>query len=160
MLRPDARPEMGHQHGQLCEWRWLLPLQLLSCQGSGSDYTRRYLRARMPTHCRGSTTWRIPLTGKAEKDEDHENVVSEVGLWVMSCQLQNSTLYRPCFSLDLNLPISQTAIVLSCYICLSFFLPSRIQNAFYHSLRRLKSSLRTITKTQLEALHLGCATWN
>lgn len=32
-LRPDARPQMGHQHGELCKRRRVLPLQLLGRPG-------------------------------------------------------------------------------------------------------------------------------
>lgn len=45
-LRPDARPQVGHLHGQLRQRRWILPLQLLRSQGLRQDHTRGHLRAR------------------------------------------------------------------------------------------------------------------
>ena len=38
-LRPDAGPQVGYLHGQLCQWRGLLPLLLLRAEGLQQGHT-------------------------------------------------------------------------------------------------------------------------
>src|SRR5690606_3223417 len=53
-LRPDARPQVGHLHGQLRQRRRLLPLFLLGRAWLRSDRAGRHLRAGLPADRRGA----------------------------------------------------------------------------------------------------------
>ena len=70
---------MGDLNGFLRQWRWVLPLQLLSHKRLRQDCTGRHLRPRMPAYGRSTDVWHLPVTEKDEAHKDYENVVQEVG---------------------------------------------------------------------------------
>lgn len=69
---------MGHLHGQLREWRRILPLQLLGHKRVRQDRARGYLRSRMPAYCGSSYVWCFPVTEEDEAHKDYQDVVQEV----------------------------------------------------------------------------------
>lgn len=83
-LRSDARAEMGHLHGQLCQRRRILPLQLQCDERLRSHRSRGYLRSWMPAHLGSSDVRRFSAPKKNEKHAHYEDVVQEVDGSVIS----------------------------------------------------------------------------
>ena len=52
-----SSPPLAWCGSQLCQWRWLLPLLVRGCARVRPYCARGHLRARLPTHCRGSALW-------------------------------------------------------------------------------------------------------
>ena len=77
-LRSDARTPMGHIHGKLCEWRRILPLQLLGHKGVRQDRAGGHICAGMPSHCRGSDVRHLSIAEEDAAYQDHTDVVQKV----------------------------------------------------------------------------------
>lgn len=69
---------MGYIYGKLCEWRWLLPLLVLSCARLRQDCTSGHLRSRLPTHCRGTSVWIAPTAEEDQQAQRFPSLVDQV----------------------------------------------------------------------------------
>ena len=66
---------MGHQHGILREWGWLLSL-LVQCNARmRQNCAGGYLCPWMSTYVGGADVWYFPAAEEDEAHEDYENVV-------------------------------------------------------------------------------------
>ena len=69
---------MGDKHGQLCQRRRVLSLQLLCLAGRGQDPARGYIRSWMPSHGGGAAVCHLPAEEEDTKDAPYQDVVSKV----------------------------------------------------------------------------------
>jgi len=74
---------MGHFHGQLCERRRILPLQLLGYKRVRQDRAGGYLCSGLPANVGSAHVWHFPATEEDEAYEDHTDVVQEVELFFL-----------------------------------------------------------------------------
>lgn len=77
-VRSDARSTMGYFHGQLCQRRRILSLQLFRHKRLRQDCARRYLRTGMPSNVRSVDVWYLPTAEEDEAYQDYTYVVQEV----------------------------------------------------------------------------------
>lgn len=77
-LRPDAGAPLGDLHGQLRQWRWVLPLLLFGGPRLRPDRPRWHLRARLPPHRRGPPLWNPPAPEEDQPAEGLPHVVDQV----------------------------------------------------------------------------------
>jgi len=78
-IRSDAGSTVGYFHGQLREWGWLLPLQLLGYKRLRQDCARGYLCTGMPSNIRSAHVRYLPIAKEDETYKDYTHVVQEIG---------------------------------------------------------------------------------
>lgn len=100
LLRPDARPQVGHKHGQLCQWRGLLSLQLQCCSRCRPYTACGYIHSWLPAYRRGSSLWHFSIAEEDEAAESDKDVVSQVRPWYCCHTVQSAAvrhlLATPC----------------------------------------------------------------
>ena len=79
-IRSNARAQVGHLHGELCQRRRLLPLLLLGGAGLRPDSSCGHLRPRLSSHRRGSTLRHSPVAEKDSEKQANPDVVPEVNM--------------------------------------------------------------------------------
>lgn len=80
-LRSNARAKVGHLHGKLCKWWWLLPLLLLCRPWLRQDCPSWYICSRLPTYSWGPALWNPPAAEEDQQAQGFPDLVDQIRVY-------------------------------------------------------------------------------